>query len=161
MTDGTARAHDWDWLAGRWNVHHRRLKARLANSDAWEEFSGTCTMWRTLGGLGNVDDNVLHLPGGTYRAMTVRAFDQVKGQWAIWWFDGRNPTALEPPVLGGFADGAGRFLADDVFNGKPIKVRFLWTEIATPSPQWAQAFSPDGGATWETNWLMRFTRASG
>jgi hypothetical protein len=160
MTSDLARAHDWDWFEGRWNVRHRRLTARLQSCQTWEEFAGTCTMWRTLGGLGNVDDNLLHLPGGAYRAMTVRAYDASKGQWAIWWFDGRDPTVLEPPVLGGFSDGVGQFLADDTLNGKPVKVRFLWTRTDTPSPRWEQAFSPDGGATWETNWVMEFTRAT-
>ena len=163
MTDEAmlaARSHDWDWFVGRWSVRHRRLKERLANSSTWEEFDGACTMWLTLNGLGNVDDNLLYLPEGTYRAMTVRAYDQAKQQWAIWWFDGRNPTALEPPMLGGFADGVGKFLADDLFKGKPIRVRFLWTDLATASPRWEQAFSPDDGKTWETNWVMKFVRAA-
>jgi hypothetical protein len=154
-----AHAHDWDWLVGTWNVKHRRLKGRLEGSTTWEEFDGTSTLWLTLGGFGTIDDNVLELREGTYRAVTIRAFDPATRRWAIWWLDGRSPTSIEPPVYGGFVDGVGTFMGDDTFKGRPIKVRFRWSEITATSALWEQAFSPDGGATWETNWVMRFTRA--
>lgn len=155
----TGHEHDWDWLVGSWNVKHRRLKGRLVGSTTWEEFNGTSTLWLTLGGLGTVDDNLLELPGGTYRAVGVRAFDPKTGLWAIWWLDGRNPSHIDTPVYGGFKDGVGTFTADDTLDGKPIKVRFQWTEMKANSAHWEQAFSPDGGATWEVNWRMQFTRA--
>jgi hypothetical protein len=162
MTDQTAltgHEHDWDWLVGRWNVRHRRLKARLAGSTEWEEFDGTSALWLTLGGLGTIDDNVIALPGGTYRAVTVRAFDPKAGQWSIWWLDGRYPTTIEPPVHGGFRDGVGTFIGDDTLRDRPIKVRLRWSDITATSAHWEQAFSPDGGGTWETNWAMDFIRA--
>jgi hypothetical protein len=115
-------------------------------------------MRQIVGGLANVDDNVIELPGGTYRAATVRVFDPATQLWSIWWIDGRHPR-LEPPVHGRFANGVGTFLGDDVFEGRPIRVRFLWSEITARSCRWEQAFSPDAGATWETNWIMRFMRA--
>jgi hypothetical protein len=150
--------HDFDPLIGTWNVHHRRLKERLTGCTEWEEFGGTTELRTLVGGLMNVDDNVLHLPAGTYRAATVRAFDAKTGLWSIWWFDSRNLHQLEPPVVGRFEAGVGTFYADDTLRGQPIKVRFLWSDIASSSPKWEQAFSPDGGKTWETNWEMRFSR---
>ena len=148
---------DFDFLVGRWTVRHRRLKARLAGCVDWICFDGTCDMRKTMRGLGNVDDNWLDLPGGAYAAMTARKFDPVLKRWSIWWFDARFPS-LEPPVHGTFADGVGTFLGDDVFEGKAIKVRFLWSAITRASCEWRQAFSEDGGATWETNWEMAFSR---
>jgi len=156
---GAVALHDWDFLVGRWTVRHRRLKARLAGSTEWEEFNGTSALSPTLGGAGNVDDNLLELPSGTYRAVGIRAFDPKSSQWSIWWLDARYPTAIDPPVRGGFKDGVGTFVGHDTLNGRPIKVRFLWSQITANSAHWEQAFSPDGGATWETNWLMEFTRA--
>ena len=151
--------HDWDWLVGRWNVRHHRLKARLAGSTEWEDFNGTSVLWLTLDGLGTVDDNMLELPGGTYRAVGIRAFDPTTEQWSIWWLDGRYPERIDVPVRGGFKDGVGSFVGDDTFNGKAIKMRFRWSKITPTSAHWEQAFSPDAGKTWETNWTMEFTRA--
>lgn len=161
MTDHTANDHrnDWAWLVGSWNVRHRRLKERLANNTEWEEFNGTCTMWPTLNGHGNVDDNWLDLPTGAYRAVGLRAFNPETQQWAIWWLDERSPNSLGEPVRGSFSNGVGEFSADDTLRGQPIRVRFRWSEIAANSARWEQAFSPDGGATWEVNWVMHFTRA--
>jgi hypothetical protein len=63
-------------------------------------------------------------------------------------------------VVGKFEGNTGLFHADDVFNGKPIKIRFIWSWAPHENPRWEQAFSPDDGATWETNWTMQFTPAS-
>lgn len=154
-----AGIHDFDFLVGRWTVQHRKLKERLAHNTEWETFSGTCETRLLLGGQADVDDNVLESPTGTYRAATMRVFDPASKSWAIWWFDSRQPRSLDPPVVGSFRDGVGTFLADDRFKGRPIKVRFIWSHITPTSARWEQAFSEDGGATWETNWVMEFRRA--
>jgi hypothetical protein len=105
-----------------------------------------------------MDDNVLNLPGGAYRAVTLRSFDLQTQTWAIWWLDGRTPHALDVPMIGAFRDGVGTFHADDTLAGRPIRVRFLWTRTCEDAPQWEQAFSADGGESWETNWVMQFNR---
>jgi hypothetical protein len=151
---------DFDFWIGEWRVHHRRLKERLADSHEWIEFDGTSSVRKTMGGWGNMDDNVLDMPGGSYRAISLRAFDPKTGQWAIWWLDGRNPAGdLDPAVKGRFDNGIGTFYADDSLRGKPIRVRFTWSHITAKSARWEQAFSPDGGATWEINWVMDMRRA--
>jgi hypothetical protein len=61
-------------------------------------------------------------------------------------------------MIGRFENGVGIFFADETFRGQPIKVRFLWSRITPTSARWEQAFSPDGGKSWETNWEMDFTR---
>lgn len=158
---GVSTSHDFDFLIGNWVVHHRRLKHRLAHSDDWETFSGTCEMKILLGGSADVDDNVLDTPEGMYRAVSLRAFEPATKKWSIWWLDGRHPRQLDPPVVGEFSNGIGVFLADDSWNGKPIQVRFIWSDITPSSARWQQSFSPDAGKTWEINWIMDFRRASG
>ena len=151
---------DFDFLFGAWRVRHRRLKERLADCHEWAEFDGTCKSQPLLGGTGNVDDNFLELPGGSYRGVGLRSFDATSQTWAIWWLDSRTPHALDVPMIGSFKDGVGTFLADDTFKGKPVKVRFVWSRITQKTCRWEQAFSPDGGRNWETNWEMEFTRAA-
>ena len=159
MTSPNQSGHtDFDFFIGSWDVSHRRLKARLAGCAEWVEFKGTTVVRRILGGFGNVDDNLLELPGGHYRAVTLRSFDPVKKLWNIWWLDGRYPGALDTPMVGQFTDGVGHFYADDKIDGRPIRVRFIWSLPAPDAPRWEQAFSVDAGATWETNWTMDFAR---
>ena len=151
---------DFDFLAGRWIVQHKRLRERLAQCTEWDEFTGTTELRTLMGGRVNVDDNVLELPAGQYRAVTLRSFDPNIRQWAIWWLDGRHPHQLETPMVGGFSAGVGTFFADQLIHGRPVRVRFLWSDISASSCRWQQAFSPDGGASWETNWIMDFTRTA-
>lgn len=153
--------NDFDFIIGSWSVRHRKLNARLANCEEWTEFAGLSSTMKTLGGFGNLEDNILHLPEGTYRAVAMRSYDEKSGLWSIWWLDGRNPTVVDTPVRGRFENGVGTFYADDVFNGQPIRIRFIWKSPKDgKNPTWEQAFSPDGGESWETNWRMEFTAQS-
>ena len=153
--------HDFDLFFGSWHARHRRLKQRLAGSSEWIEFDGTQQLQPLLGGVANVDDNIFNMPGGTYRGVSLRAFNPQTKSWAIWWLDGRFPHKIDVPVVGRFEHGVGTFLADDTFEGRPIKVRFLWSNITPATRQWEQAFSPDGGRSWETNWITHFTKTGG
>ncbi|HWA89912.1 MAG TPA: hypothetical protein VG889_07745 [Rhizomicrobium sp.] len=147
--------HDFDFIAGEWRAHHRKLKERLAGSHEWVEFDGTQSAHLILGGYGNADDNVMN----GYRGFTIRAYDPKTGAWRIWWLDGRYPDgAMDPPVVGRFENGVGTFLADDTFKGKPVKVRFQWSHKDANHSHWEQAFSADGGKSWETNWTTDFER---
>jgi hypothetical protein len=149
---------DFDFFIGEWDVRHRRLRARLAGCTEWDTFSGLTITKKILGGFGNIDDNLVCLPGGTYRAATLRSFDCKTAKWSIWWLDSRSPGALDVPVVGAFEGGTGTFTAEDRLDGKPIVVRFTWSVPAADRPKWEQAFSADGGKTWETNWIMEFSR---
>ena len=159
MSDPVEPCRDFDFQQGRWNVRHRRLKARLAGCSEWEEFAGTSEQRPLLGGNGNVEDNLLHLPGGSYRAVALRSYDPASASWAIWWLDGRAPHRLDVPVIGRFEHGVGSFYADDLLDGRSVRLRFLWLGTDGDAPRWEQALSPDGGASWENNWTMDFTRA--
>ncbi len=150
--------NDFDFFIGSWRVAHRRLKDRLVGCSEWVEFAGTAATQKILGGLGNMDDNTLDLPGEAYRAVTLRTFNSATKLWSIWWLDSRHPGHLDVPVVGSFDKGVGTFYADDSLNGKPIRVRFVWTLPTPDKPRWEQAFSADAGATWENNWRMDFTR---
>jgi hypothetical protein len=150
---------DFDFIIGDWHVKHKRLNARLAGCTEWTEFDGQTSTMKILGGFGNLEDNLLHFPEGAFRAAAMRSYCPASGTWSIWWLDGRNPTALDTPVVGRFSDHVGLFFADDVLNGQPIKVRFIWTATPGAHPRWEQAFSSDQGKTWEPNWEMEFIPA--
>lgn len=148
-------SHDFDFYFHHWRVSNRRLKKRLQGSDDWEEFEATLRCRPALGGLGNTDE--LIAADGTPMGMTIRCFDREKQQWSIYWIAYRKGT-MEPPVHGTFSDGTGIFEGDDVWEGTPIRVRFIWSETNTPTPRWEQAFSTDGGKTWEVNWISTYEK---
>ena len=150
--------HDFDFFLGEWHVRHRRLAQRLVGSNKWEEYEGTTRCQTILGGIANFNDSIVQRSGTTYRSLGLRAFDAKTNAWTDWSLDGRNPTQVTVDGVGRFADGVGTFFADDTFAGKPIRVRGTFTLPTPRSMQWEQAFSPDGGRTWETNYVMHYTR---
>jgi hypothetical protein len=153
-------ARDFEFLIGTWVVHNRKLRDRLAGCDEWDEFESTCVARTILDGLGNIDEFRTDYHGGIV-GMSLRLFDPVRRTWAIYWSDTRRCGELDPPVVGSFVDGVGVFTCEDVFNGRPILVRYIWSEITPDSAHWEQAFSEDGGETWETNWTMDHRRTGG
>jgi hypothetical protein len=155
---GSGPEHDFDFFFGAWRVHHRRLSKRLADNDDWEEFEGSTRCESILGGLANFNDSVSTRSGRSYRGLGLRAYDAKSNTWADWWLDGSNPTRIHPPGIGRFAGNVGTFLSDETFEGRPVRVRGIFTAVSPGLAQWEQAFSPDEGRTWETNWVMRYTR---
>lgn len=147
---------DFDFLIGRWQVANRRRRGLLVGSQEWDEFPSTCDCVRLFEGAANVDWN--DFPTLGFRGLSLRLFSPENRAWSIYWASSRDGV-LQPAVVGAFSDGEGRFFGDDVLDGVPIRVRFVWSDITASSARWQQAFSTDGEQTWETNWTMEFTRA--
>lgn len=150
---------DFDFLMGSWKTHNRRLRERLAGSTSWEEFEGRVTARKILGGLGNCDEVVMQRESGTMEGMTLRFYDAKSGEWNLHWADSVRGMTF-PPQVGKFQNGRGEFYAFETHADKHIFSRFIWSDITENSCRWEQAFSEDGGKTWETNWTMAFTRLS-
>lgn len=154
-------ALDFDFLFGRWRVHNERLRRRLAGSTDWQCFDAIAECRPILGGAGNIDEFVTdEFEPTVFFGMTLRLFDRATQRWSLWWASNRK-GGLEPPVVGRFDDGVGRFEGDDVHAGRPVRVRFIWSDTGPDRARWEQAFSADGGRTWETNWRMHFARLAG
>jgi hypothetical protein len=150
-------ARDFDFLIGSWQVANQRLRSRLTDSDEWEQFEATWDYEPVLGGLGNVGRYRAAWSGMDFEGCSLRLFNPATGQWSIYWADNVSCTLL-PPLVGKFEAGAGEFFGDDQHDGRPVRVRFRWLDITPDAARWEQAFSEDRGETWETNWIMTFTR---
>jgi len=149
--------HDFDFLFGKWTSRQRRLVRPLAGCTDWYEFDATLESRAILGGRGNFDE-FFALSEGIVGA-TLRLFDPERQEWSIYWMSNKT-GALEPPVVGRFVDGRGLFDCDDTYDERPIRVRYMWSDITPTSARWEQLFSVDGGTTWESNWKAEFTRTS-
>lgn len=149
--------NDFDFLTGTWKVHHCSLVGRLKGSTEWVEFDGDMVSRKILNGLGNMDENIIHRKTGPVHAITLRLFNPESGEWSIYWSTDLTGI-LDVPMIGGFKDRRGEFYSQEVFEGRHTYNRFIWSKITANSCQWEQAFSVDGGKTWETNWIMEFER---
>lgn len=151
-------AGDFDFLMGSWRIRNRQRRRWLDGCAEWDAFDATGTARPILDGLGNIDDFCTSHQGG-FTGMTLRLLTPQTGQWSIYWASTRRPGVLEPPVTGSFSAGTGVFTGDDTYQERPVRVRFTWSGTATAAPRWEQAFSADGGESWETNWVMDFSPA--
>ena len=149
--------HDFDFLRGAWRVHNRRLSARLVGSDDWEEFETVVESRTLLDGRGNID--TCRGVDVEMSAVALRLLDPATDEWWIYWANGSSGE-LDSPVRGRFTGDVGEFYGDDVCDGVAVKVRFVWERVGDNRAEWMQAFSADGGATWEPNWTMSFARQS-
>jgi len=156
-TASRASKHDFDFLFGSWNIHNRFLNGRLCQSTEWLEFDARSEVRPLLDGFGHLDCYSTVRDGEAFEGMTLRLFDPATGEWLIHWADSRRAHRLLPPMAGRFTGEVGEFFGDETVDGKDVLCRFLWTRTAG-WPRWEQAFSDDGGTTWETNWIMTFTR---
>jgi len=90
--------------------------------------------------------------------VAVRLFSPATREWSIYWAAHPGNGRLDVPMVGKFAGPRGEFFSQEVFEDRHIFNRFVWTVHSPDSCCWEQAFSSDGGKTWETNWVMDFTR---
>lgn len=148
---------DFDWEIGTWNTELRRLAKPLSGSREWIEYCGTSVVRKVLDGRANLVELRVQGPGGKIEGASLRLFNPQTGQWSLHYANARD-GALARPVHGGFHDGRGEFYGEDELDGRAILVRFVISEIGADSARFEQAFSPDGGRNWETNWIAVDTR---
>ncbi len=151
--------NDFNFEYGTWRTHYRLLRERLAGSHDWYDCYGTSVIRPFWNGGGNLEDGDLKCPKRYIGGITLRLYDSKTHQWSIWW--GTRKLAVAPPQqVGHFgADGVGRFYAYDSWHGTPVINRFAWTKVHG-NPHFEQAYSVDGGKTWETNWTTDYQRVA-
>ena len=157
--DAQGGQHDFDFEFGSWKAHLRRLVHPLTGSNTWVEYDGTSVVRRVWDGRANlgefeVDSPTMHLEG-----LSLRLYNPRTHQWSISWASSSDGN-LTTPLAGEFKDGRGQFFDQELFHGRAIYVRFIFSDITHNSFRLEQSFSADGGKTWEPNWIVNFTRES-
>lgn len=144
---------DFDWETGTWRTTARVLAEPLSESaDEWLQFTGTSVVRPLLDRRANVVELEISGPSGRIDGLNLRLYEPQAGRWSLTFVNIRDGL-LTPAVYGGFHDGIGTFYGDDQLGGRPIKVRFLIFRQGPDKARFEQAFSADGGTTWETNWI--------
>jgi len=150
-------AHAFDFEFGDWKCHLSRRLKPLTGSNTWVEYDGTSVVRPWWDGKGNVGELLLEGPAGRIEGMSVRVYNPASRQWSIS-FANSAQGQLGTAMIGGFTDGRGEFYDQETLGDRAIFVRFIFSDITQRSFQLEQAFSDDGGKTWEANWIAKFTR---
>lgn len=148
---------DFDWEIGTWKTELRRLAKPLSGSQEWVEYSGTSVVRKVLDGRANLVELRVAGAAGTIEGVSLRLYNPQARQWSLNYASVRN-GALTRPVHGAFHKGRGEFHGQDDLDGKAILVRFVITQITADSARFEQAYSDDGGRSWEINWIATDTR---
>lgn len=152
-------AHDFDFLIGDWKAHVRRLPDRLVGSTKWIEYDGISNHHKLLDSNANFEEfEVRNAAGGHLKAQTLRLYNAETHQWSIYGLDVNAGTLSGPPQIGDFSSGRGELYATDLWKGRAVLIRYLWLNLTPKAARMEQAFSTDGGKTWETNWICELTR---
>lgn len=149
--------HDFDFEIGAWKTHVRRLLRPLTGSTTWTEMNGTTVVREIWDGRANLAELLVEGPGGRIEGMSLRLYNPDTRQWSLH-FASSGDGLLNPPTVGQFKGGRGEFYSQETFNGRPIFVRFVISDITADSCRFEQAFSADGGKSWEVNWIATDTR---
>ncbi|SFS16835.1 BNR/Asp-box repeat-containing protein [Dyella sp. OK004] len=151
--------HDFDWQLGSWDIRMKRLERPLTGADAWTRLDGTVHVRKLWNGRANLAVIDTKGPSGHLEFLSLRLFNPETRQWSLN-FVSSNSGVMSTPMIGEFAHGRGDFYDQEPFKGKSILVRFSFLNIGQASNRDEQAFSTDGGKTWETNWINESTRRS-
>jgi hypothetical protein len=149
--------HDFDFEIGAWKTHLRRLVHPLTGSNTWIEYQGTTVVRKVWNGRANLVELEADGPAGHFEGLNLRLYNPESHQWSLN-FANSNGGGMSQPTIGELKNGHGEFFDQETLSGRTIFVRFVITDITPDSCRFEQAFSEDGGRTWEVNWIATDTR---
>jgi hypothetical protein len=149
--------HDFDFDIGVWKTHLKRRVHPLSGSNDWAELEGTTVVRKIWDGRANLAELTTDAASGHLQVLSLRLYDPQARQWSLNSANANSGT-LGVPTIGEFRNSRGEFFDQESFNGRTVLVRNVWSDITADSCRFEQAFSGDGGKTWEVNWIAVDTR---
>jgi hypothetical protein len=149
--------HDFDFEIGSWRTHVSRLLHPLTGSTTWVEYDGTTVVRKVWNGRANLVELEADSSAGHFEGLNLRLYNPQSHQWSLNFANSKGGS-LSQPTIGEFKNGRGEFFDQEALDGRAILVRFVISDITPNSCRFEQAFSDDGGKTWEINWVATDTR---
>jgi len=147
-------AHDFDFETGAWTTSVRVLRNPLSGAAPdWADYQGTSVIRPLMDGRSNLVELSVAGPRGKIEGVALRLYSPQAHQWSLN-YASMGDGLLTAPVFGEF-DGKGRgaFYGRDMLGTRAILVRFIITQVSPAEAHFEQAYSADGGASWEVNWI--------
>ena len=151
--------HDFDFEIGSWKTHLWRLQRPLSHSRDWVEYRGDDGSAQSLERTRQPGGTRRYGPAGHIEALSLRLYNPQSGQWSLNFASSRGGT-MATPTIGEFRNGRGEFYNQETINDRTVLVRFIISDVKPDSCRFEQAFSDDGGKTWEVNWIALDTRTA-
>lgn len=126
---------DWDVAWGEGQRGRNRVEAILGGHVVLEQFDGR--------------------PAMSFQGLSVSVYRPLLKQWRQTWVDDQGSYWA---FSGGFAEGRLVLMTDDARDGRPIRLRMVWYDIAADTLDWNWERSDDGGETWQVLWHLHYTR---
>jgi hypothetical protein len=157
--------HDFDWEIGAWDTRLKRLREPLSGKTDWIEYAGTSVGMPVMGKRANLVELDVRGAAGAARiaGISLRLYAPASGEWTLH-FANLSNGKMTDPMTGTFSTGlgtgagTGHFYGQDSVDGRKVRVRFLIIPVNADQWRFEQAYSADGGNTWETNWIAIDTR---
>ncbi|MEO6690406.1 MAG: hypothetical protein ABIS07_11810, partial [Dokdonella sp.] len=149
--------HDFDFEVGTWKTKISRLVHPLTGSTNWVKYEGTTVVRKVWNGRAVLLELEADGPAGHFEGLSLRLYNPESHQWSLNFANSSSGT-LGVPTIGEFKNGRGEFFDQETLGGRAIFVRFVISDITADSVRFEQAFSDDGGKTWEVNWVATDTR---
>jgi hypothetical protein len=146
--------HGFDFELGTWKMHLRKLQNPLTGSHTWTDFDADSVTQKVWGGRAEIEQFEASGSAGRIEGLTLRMYNPQMHRWRLYWANSKDGAILDPQI-GEFRGDHGEFYGTDFLKGKYIYVRFIWWPATA---HFEQAFSDDGGKTWEVNWITDQTR---
>jgi hypothetical protein len=144
--------HDFDFEFGSWKTHLKRRLHPLTGSTTWVEYDGTTIVRKVWNGRANLVELEVDGPQGHIEALSLRLYNSDSHQWSLNFSNSASGT-MGTPSIGEFKNGSGEFFDQETLAARAILVRFVISGITPTVCHFEQAFSDDGGKTWEVNWI--------
>jgi hypothetical protein len=160
-TSATARdgQHDFDFNLGTWKIHVERLLHPLTGSKTWVTLEGTKVVQKIWDGRAQLEQVEADGPNARLENMGLMLYDPKSHQWSVSFVNSSDGILEPPPMLGEFKSGRGEFFDSEIYDGRAIVVRITWSGFTPTTHHLEQAFSGDGGRSWESNLKVTLTRA--
>ncbi|HEX8805367.1 MAG TPA: hypothetical protein VF741_00405, partial [Candidatus Aquilonibacter sp.] len=151
--------HDFDFEFGAWTATLKMQPNPLSGSNVWVTLGGTSIVHKLWDGRGNYGELEVGNSRAHIEALTLRLFDAKAQMWNVYFANSKSGALDATPMVGRFDDSRGVFYNTEPYNGKMIRVRFVFSDITPTAFTFTQYFSADSGKTWEPNWIATFVRS--